>query len=144
MYYPLLKFAAYNLSAWVNITTNAWAPTTIVPPGTGARIGLRWLNSTNDILREDWSMGLFNTFTGWTFLNVTAIADNSSLTEITQLHLVLAVEGNMTGTDMVLFDDIRVERWFPPPIPIPIPSNTDADGFPAQALQVYWVLKNHI
>ncbi len=89
-------------------------------------------------------MGLFNTFTGWTFLNVTAIADNSSLTEITQLHLVLAVEGNMTGTDMVLFDDIRVERWFPPPIPIPIPSNTDADGFPAQALQVYWVLKNHI
>jgi len=142
-YYPLLKFAAYNLSAWVNITTNVWAPTTIVPPGTGARIGLRWLNSTNDIVREDWSKGLFDTFTGWTFLNVTAIADNSSLTEITQLHLVLAVEGNMTGTDMVLFDDIRVERWFPPPIPIPIPSNTDADGFPAQALQVYWVLKNH-
>ena len=56
---------------------------------------------------------------------------------------MLAVEGNMTGTDMVLFDDIKVEFWFPPPIPHPLPSSIDSDGFPAQALQVYWTLKNH-
>lgn len=76
-------------------------------------------------------------------LNATGIADNSTMSEITQLHLVLAVEGNMTGTDMVLFDDVKVEYWFPPPIPTPPPSNIDTDGFPAQALQVYWILKDH-
>lgn len=146
-FYPLIQFAAYNLSAWVNITTNINIPpifpAIITPPGTGARLGLRWLNSSNDVVRTDWSTGIFGPFVGWTFLNVTGIADNSTLNEITQLHLVLAVEGNMTGTDMVLFDDVRVEYWFPPPIPSPPPTNTDTDGFPAQALQVYWILKNH-
>ncbi|MHA2430000.1 MAG: C13 family peptidase [Promethearchaeota archaeon] len=146
-YYELIKFAAYRISAWVNITTNInfppITPATITPPGAGARIGLRWLNSSNGIVREDWSTGLYGGFWGWTFLNVTGIADNSTLNEITQLHLVLAVEGYMNGGDMVLFDDVKVEYWFPPPIPIPIPSNVDSDGFPAQALQVYWILKNH-
>jgi hypothetical protein len=142
-FYPLFKYAAYNLSAWVNITTNGWTPATIIPTGAGARIGLRWLNSSNDVVRTDWSKGIFDTFSGWTFLNSTGIADNSTKYEITQLHLVLAVEGNMTGTDMVLFDDVKVEYWFPPPIPSPPPSNIDSDGFPAQALQVYWILKNH-
>ncbi|MHA2131817.1 MAG: C13 family peptidase [Promethearchaeota archaeon] len=138
-FFPLIKYAAYNFSAWVNITTNGWLPASIIPPGKGARIGLRWLNSTNDIVRTDWSKGLFDTITGWTFLNVTSVADNS----ITQLHLVLAVEGNMSGTDMVLFDDARIEYWFPPPIPRPPPTNVDSDGFPAQALQVYWILRDH-
>ncbi|MFX0105372.1 MAG: C13 family peptidase [Candidatus Hodarchaeota archaeon] len=144
-YYPLLKYAAYNLSGWVNITTNInnppILPTSITLPG--ARIGLRWLNSSNGIVRTDWSPGLTGGFFGWTFLNVTSIADNSTLNEITQLHLVLSVEGLMNGGDMVLFDDIKVEYWFPPPIPSPPPSNVDSDGFPAQALQVYWILKNH-
>ncbi|MFX0135371.1 MAG: C13 family peptidase, partial [Candidatus Hodarchaeota archaeon] len=116
-------------------------PAPITPPG--ARIGLRWLNSSNGIVRTDWSMGLTGGFFGWTFLNVTGIADDSTLNEITQLHLVLSVEGFMNGGDMVLFDDIKVEYWFPPPIPSPPPSNVDSDGFPAQALQVYWILKNH-
>lgn len=146
-YYELIKFAAYRISAWVNITTNVNSPpinpAIINPPGAGARIGLRWLNSSNGIVRTDWSTGLSGGFWGWTFLNVTGIADNSTLNEITQLHLVLAVEGFMNGNDMVLFDDVKVEYWSPPPIPIPIPSNVDSDGFPAQALQVYWILRNH-
>ncbi|MHA1913167.1 MAG: C13 family peptidase [Promethearchaeota archaeon] len=138
-YIPLLQYAAYNLSAWVNITTNSWTPTTIIPTGPGARIGLRWLNSTNDVVRTDWSKGLYETFAGWTFLNVTGTADM----DISQLHLVLSVDGNMTGTDIVLFDDVHVDYWFPPPIPSPPPSSIDSDGFPAQALQVYWILRNH-
>ena len=142
-YFELIKYAAYNLSAWVNITTNTWTPATIIPTGAGARVGLRWLNSSNDVIRTDWSKGIFETFAGWTMLNATGIADNSTLSEITQLHLILAVEGNMTGTDMVLFDDVKLEYWFPPPIPTPSPNNTDSDGFPAQALQVYWILKNN-
>ncbi|MFX1552166.1 MAG: C13 family peptidase [Promethearchaeota archaeon] len=146
-YHPLIKYAAYNLSAWVNITTNINTPpifsAEIIPPGTGARIGLRWLNSSNDVIRTDWSIGLLGPFLGWNFLNVTGIADTTKPTEVTQLHLVLAVEGNMTGTDMVLFDDIKVDYWYPPPIPSPPPNNQDSDGFPAQALQVYWILKDH-
>ena len=147
-FYPLYEFATYNLSAWVNITTNAWTPAMIIPTGPGARIGLRWLNSINNVVRTDWSRGIYETFAGWTNLNVTGIANNSTLNEITQLHLVLAVEGNMTGTDMVLFDDVRVERWISvnvtnPINPIPPPGSIDSDGFPAQALQVYWILKHH-
>ena len=147
-FYPLYEFATYNLSAWVNITTNAWTPATIIPTGPGARIGLRWLNSSNDVVRTDWSRGLYETSADWTNLNVTGIANNSTLNEISQLHLVLAVEGNMTGTDMVLFDDVRVERWISvnvtnPINPIPPPGSIDSDGFPAQALQVYWILKHH-
>jgi hypothetical protein len=88
-------------------------------------------------------MGILGNNPGWNLLNVTGIADNSTPNEITQLHLVLAVEGIMLPWDMVLFDDLNIEYWFPPPIPIPFPSNTDTDGFPAQALQVYWILKNH-
>ncbi|MFW9942353.1 MAG: C13 family peptidase [Candidatus Thorarchaeota archaeon] len=143
-FHPLFKYAAYNLSGWVNITTNINTPpvnpTVIVPPGAGARIGLRWLNSSNGVVRTDWSKGIYGPFAGWSFLNATGVAD-STLDDITQLHLVLAVEGNMTGGEMVLFDDIKVEYWFPPPIPSPPPSNVDTDGFPAQALQVYWILK---
>ena len=144
-FYPLYEFAIYNLSAWVNITTNSWIPATILPTGPGARVGLRWLNSTNGIVRTDWSKGVYETPTDWINLNVTGIVDQD---EITQLHLVLAVEGNMTGTDMVLFDDVRVERWISvnvtnPINPIPPPGSIDADGFPAQALQVYWILKNN-
>ena len=151
-YYPLLKFAAYNLSAWVNITTNINTPpinpAVIIPPGAGARIGLRWLNSSNDVVRTDWSNGIFGPFAGWTFLNVTGIADSLTPNEITQLHLVLAVEGNMTGGEMVLFDDLRIERWISvnvtnPINPIPPPGKINSDGFTAQALQVYWILKNH-
>ncbi|GAG71262.1 unnamed protein product [marine sediment metagenome] len=142
-FYPLFEFNAYYLSAWVNISDNAGNPTVITPPGAGVRIGLRWLNSSNDIIRTDWSKGIYDTSAQWFFLNTTAICDNSTENEITQLHLVLAVEGDMIGGDWVLFDNIRLERWFPPPIPIPPPSKTDTDGFPAQALQVYWVLKNH-
>lgn len=147
-YYQLLKFAAYNFSVWVNISTNINFPPinpAIINPitGAGARIGLRWLNSSNDVVRTDWSVGLYGPFGGWAFLNVTGIADSSTINEITQLHLVLAVEGNMTVGDMVFFDDVNVEYWFPPPIPIPFPSNIDTDGFPAQALQVYWILRNN-
>ncbi|MFX0082084.1 MAG: C13 family peptidase [Candidatus Hodarchaeota archaeon] len=151
-YYELIKYAEYNLSAWVNITTNIYNPpvnpTMIIPPGAGARIGLRWLNSSNDVVRTDWSNGIHGPFAGWKFLNVTGIAHSLTPNEITQLHLVLAVEGNMTGGEMVLFDDVRIERWISvnvtnPINPIPPPSKLNSDGFSAQALQVYWILRNH-
>ena len=135
-YYPLYKYAMYYLSAWVNIPTQIFTTP-------GARVGLRWLNSSNDVIRTDWSGNLTSTFGLWYFVNVTGIADNLTSNEITQLHLVLSVKGNMTTMERVFFDDVRVEYWFPPPMPSPPPSNTNTDGFPAQALQVYWILKNH-
>ena len=143
-YYPLYNFSAYYISVWVNISTNPGTgtlPITIGPPN-GVRVGLRWLNSSNSTVRTDWSNGIFDTPGGWTLIDVSGVCNNTAGYEITQLQLVISVEGTMFGTEMVLFDEVKVEHWFPPPIPIPIPSNTDTDGFPAQALQVYWVLKN--
>jgi len=143
-YYPLYKYAAYNLSAWLNISTYSGVPITINPPGEGVRVGLRWLNASRATVRTDWSKGIFDTLGQWFFLNVTGICDNSTGTnEITQLQLVLSVEGIMNSGEQVLFDDVQVEYWFPPPIPSPPPNNKDSDGFPAQALQVYWILKDH-
>jgi hypothetical protein len=146
-YFELFKFAAYNLSAWVNISTNInikpISPAVITLPGAGVRVGLRWLNSSDDVIRTDWSKGIYGPFVGWAFLNASGVADSFTPNEISQLHLVLAVEGNMSAGDMVLFDDVNVDYWFPPPIPNPPPKNKDTDGFPAQALQVYWILKNH-
>ena len=143
-YYSLYKYAAYNLSAWVNISTYSGVPVIINPPGAGVRVGLRWMNSSNDIVRTDWSKGIFDTLGQWFFLNVTGICDNSTgINEITQLQLVLSVKGIMNSGEQVLFDDVKVDYWFPPPIPSPPPKNEDTDGFPAQALQVYWILKDH-
>jgi len=139
-YYPLYEFGFYNLSAWVNIPFLMGSP--------GARVGLRWLNSSNGVVRTDWSKGLMDTFGLWAFLNVTGVCDNSTGNEITQLHLVLAVEGLMNHIESIFFDDVRVERWISvnvtnPINPIPPPGSIDSDGFPAQALQVYWILKHH-
>ncbi|MFX0021004.1 MAG: C13 family peptidase [Candidatus Hermodarchaeota archaeon] len=141
-FYPIYNSTAYYLSVWVNITTISGGSPIIGPPN-GVRVGLRWLNSSNGLVRTDWSNGIFDTITGWTLLNVSGVNNNTIGYEITQLQLVLSVEGIMAGNEMILFDDVRVEHWFPPPIPIPIPSNIDSDGFPAQALQVYWILKDH-
>ncbi|MFX1572487.1 MAG: C13 family peptidase [Promethearchaeota archaeon] len=145
-YYPIYTYAIYNLSAWVKILNQTGNATYIGSPG--ARIGLRWLNSNNSIIRTDWSKGIIDTEGTWVYLNITGICDGSTINKITQLHLVLAFEGNVSQGDMVWYDDVRVERWISvnvtnPINPIPPPGSIDSDGFPAQALQVYWILKHH-
>ncbi|MFX1374490.1 MAG: C13 family peptidase [Promethearchaeota archaeon] len=147
-FYTLYEYASYNLSAWINISTYTGIPVTIMPPGEGVRVGLRWLNSTNDIVRTDWSIGIYDTLGQWEFISVISICDNSTDNEITQLQLVLAVEGMMNSGEQVLFDDVMIERWISvnvtnPINPIPPPGKINSDGFAAQALQVYWILKNH-
>jgi hypothetical protein len=146
-FHTLNEYATYNLSAWINISTYTGIPVVIMPPGAGVRVGLRWLNSSNNVVRTDWSMGIYDTLGQWDFLYVTGICDNSTENEITQLQLVLSVEGIMNSGEQVLFDDVRVERWISvnvtnPINPIPPPGNIDSDGFPAQALYVYWILRN--
>jgi hypothetical protein len=147
-FYSLYEYATYNLSAWVNISTYTGIPVTIMQPGAGVRVGLRWLNSSNDIVRTDWSTGIYDTLGQWDFLSVTGICNNSTGNEITQLELVLSVEGIMNSGEQVLFDDVRVERWISvnvtnPINPIPPPGKINSDGFAAQALQVYWILRNN-
>ena len=48
----------------------------------------------------------------------------------------------MTGTDMVLFDDVRVERWISvnvtnPINPFPPPGKINTDGFPMDLVVLY-------
>jgi hypothetical protein len=138
-YRTLYEYAFYNFSAWVNIPTMVGVP--------GARIGLRWLNLGN-VVRTDWSNGLEATASQWKMLNVSGVCNNETGNKITQLQLILAVEGVMTGGDEVFFDDLRIDRWVSvnlthPTDPDPPPTKLNSDGFPAQALHVYWILKNH-
>jgi hypothetical protein len=138
-YHSLYEFAFYNLSTWVNIPTFVSTP--------GARVGLRWSNSTETI-RTDWSNGVETTAGTWAQLSVTGVCNNVTNNQVTQLNLILAVEGTMTHNDEIFFDDVKGDRWIAvnasnPTNPNPPPNSIDSDGFPAQALHVYWILKDH-
>ena len=143
-YHSLQEYAYYNLSAWVNI------PTFVIPTSAqfpGARVGLRWIGPSG-IVRTDWSNGLLTTTGQWEILQVTGVCNNATGSVITELQLILAVEGNMTHNDEIFFDDVKVDRWIAvnvtdPIDPNPPPNRIDSDGFPAQALHVYWILKSH-
>ncbi|MBN1215422.1 MAG: hypothetical protein JXA99_08250 [Candidatus Lokiarchaeota archaeon] len=134
-FYSIIKYAEYNMSAWVHFSS------ALGPPG--VRLGLRWLNSTNDIVRTDWSSYRFDPLGIWILMNTTGIAYQSPTNEITQLILVLSIEGLMNAGDQIYFDDVNIEKTAPPPISSSPPTSIDSDGFPAQALQVYWTLKYH-
>ena len=138
-FHSLNEYAFYNLSAWVNIPMSVGLP--------GVRVGLRWSNPRG-IIRTDWSNGLLTTSGQWAMLQVSGVCNNATNNEITQMYLILAVEGTMTHNDEVFFDDVKVEKWIAvnvtdPIDPNPPPNRIDSDGFPAQALHVYWILKSH-
>jgi len=63
------------------------------------------------------------------------------------LKLVLSCTGNFPDAHKVYFDEIKIDKWVfvnntDPNNPNPPPSKVDSDGFPAQALQAYWILKD--
>ena len=144
--YTLHEYAFYNISAMIRIFN------TSAILGNGVRIGLQWLNSERSIIRTDWSAYINNTNQEWNSLSVTGVCNNQSGNEITELKLLLSVNATFINfvTDTIYFDDIKIYKWVlvdlnnptdpgtPPP-----PSGINSDGFPAQALQVYWILKNH-
>jgi len=138
-FHNLQNYAFYNLSAWINI------PTSVGPPG--VRVGLRWFGP-GGIVRTNWSNELMTTAGQWEILHISDVCNNATGNVITQMQLILAVEGTMTHNDEVFFDDVKVDRWIAvnvtdPIDPNPPPNRIDSDGFPAQALHVYWILKSH-
>lgn len=142
----LEEYTYYNLSAWIRIQgADAISG--------GARIGLQWMNSSGSVVRIDWS-SYVKTVTNWIFVNITGVCNNETNNEITDLNLVLAANGvfQPAGSYQVSFDDLQVNKWIsvnntnpttPPPPPPPPQGARDSDGFPAQALQVYWILKDN-
>ena len=138
-FHNLQNYAFYNLSAWVNI------PTMVGSPGT--RVGLRWFGPSG-VLRTDWSYNLNTTAGLWEILHVSGVCNNDTGNIIIEIQLILAVEGIMTHNDEIFFDDVKVDKWIAvnvtdPIDPNPPPNRIDSDGFPAQALHVYWILKSH-
>jgi hypothetical protein len=138
-YQTLYEYAYYNFSAWVNIPTMVGI--------LGARIGLMWFSAT-DVVRIDWSNGTETTAAQWEQLSVSGVCNNETGNEITQLKLILSVEGIMTEGHEVFFDDLKIDKWISvnntnPNDPNPPPNQIDSDGFPAQALHVYWILREH-
>ena len=67
-------------------------------------MGLRWLN-TVEVVRTDWSNDLLATAGQWIQINLISICNNVTTNLITELQLVIAVEGTMTHSDEVYFDD---------------------------------------
>ncbi len=142
--YDLLEYALYNITVDIFIQS----PVPLV--GNGTKIGLQWLNSTGQTVRIDWTDGVNNIINSWFSLNLTGVCNNETNNEITDLNLVLSVEAAFPDlmNKAVYFDNIKIDKWISvnvtnPMEPPPSPGGINSDGFPAQSLQVYWVLKNH-
>lgn len=143
-YYGLHEYAMYNIT--VNIYIQSIGPI----QGNGVRIGLEWLNSVNQVVRTDWSQYENSSLNQWFPLNIIGVCNNETGNEITSLNFLLSVEGSFEFwiTDGVYYDDLMLDKWISvnntnPADPDPPPGRVDSDGFPAQALQVYWILKSH-
>ncbi|MFW9937965.1 MAG: C13 family peptidase [Candidatus Thorarchaeota archaeon] len=140
----LYEYALYNMSTKVFIDSDSPIQ------GNGVRIGLQWINSTGGTVRLDWSNSYNSTLNSWFEINMVGFCNNETNKEIIDLKLVLAVEGIFAGgaSDRMYYDDVIMDRLISvnvtnPTQPPPTTVKKDSDGFPAQALQVYWVLKNH-
>jgi len=145
-FYGLQEYALYNLTA--NLYIQSAAPV----DGKGAQIALRWLNSTGGVVRTDKSESLNSTISKWVSVNIVSVCNNETGNEITDLELVFSFEGTFAGgpSDHVYLDDLILDRLiqinltdptYPPPPPPD--GKINSDGFPAQALQVYWILKDN-
>jgi hypothetical protein len=141
--YGLQDYAFYNLTA--NLYIQSAAPV----DGKGAQIALRWLNSTGGVIRTDKTTSLNSTIGKWVPLNILGVCNNETGNEITDLELVFSFEGTFAGgpSDHVYLDDLILDRFIQinitdPGVPPP-DGKKNSDGFPAQALQVYWILKDH-
>mgnify|MGYP000277020386 CR=1 FL=1 len=147
VHHTLKDNAFINISAWISVSASS-------PPGflsgTGVQIGLRWLNDTDAIIREDWSLPILIN-TDWYRINISGVNFNNSGQQPTKLRLVIRVKGTMSGgSGQVRVDDFKVSQWVivnasnpinqsnPPP-----PPGKDSDGFPAAALHAYNVLKRN-
>ncbi|MHA2430508.1 MAG: C13 family peptidase [Promethearchaeota archaeon] len=146
--YILHEYAYYNMTAEVFIAN----PEPI--NGSGIRIGLQWLDSGDQVVRTDWSNYHNSNLNQWFTLSVSGVCNNETNSEISDLRLFLTVNGSYFSINplegIVYFDNIEIYKWVlvdldnptdpgtPPP-----PPGINSDGFPAQALQVYWILKNH-
>lgn len=143
-FYGLHEYAMYNLTA------NIWIQSIGPIQGNGVRIGLEWLDSANQVVRTDWSQYENSSLNQWFPLNITGVCNNETGNEITSLKLLLSVGGSFDAwvTEGVYYDDLILDKWISvnntnPADPNPPPSSVDSDGFPAQALHVYWILKSH-
>ncbi|HMF31411.1 MAG TPA: C13 family peptidase [Candidatus Lokiarchaeia archaeon] len=139
-YPPIINYTYYNLTAQVRTASPGFT-------GDGLKVGLRWKNGPNEV-HMDWSNNESNTGT-WMQVSCCGVCTNNSLTPITNVSLVLSLNGSAASGGIAgYFDDVKLYPWasvtknatstgpFPPP-------NPPAPAFPAQALQVYWTLKNH-
>ncbi len=139
--YNIYEYAEYNISADIEVLDPLAVNST--------KIGLRWTNSTG-IARTDWSdyapeSGGFNQ------INITSACNNDTNYEITGLTLVVSV--NFTGIipdgPIAHLDNVKIDKWIAVNNTDPTNQGSspsapylDCDGFPAQILQIYWILKN--
>ncbi len=142
-YQTLREYYYYNVSAHIQITDE-------IPIAGGARFGLQWKNSTGHMVKTDWSENV--SIAGpWIKVNAMGVCNNDTGNEITNLTLIFSVNATFSAPSrQIRFDDVIVDRWISvnltdpnDPPPPPPQGKMNSDGFPAQALQVYWILKNH-
>jgi hypothetical protein len=83
---------------------------------------------------------------------VIGVCNNETDNEIEDPEFILSGEGLIDNAPEmgIYFDDLRLDKWIAVNItdptnlpPSPPATKANYDGFPAQVLQVYWILKDH-
>ncbi|HUT79771.1 MAG TPA: C13 family peptidase [Candidatus Bathyarchaeia archaeon] len=139
--YSLDQYAEYNMTVEI--------ATFLDIIGNGVRIGLQWFNSTDNLVRTDWSEGITTATPTLKELSITGICNNDTQNQITNLKLIIDIDGSTEANNIIVLYGVQISKRFVVNINIPFdPSNPppppfiDSDGFPAQALQEYWILKD--
>jgi len=135
--YTLYNYLEYNISAEISMEDG-------FPVTEGARVGLQWHNSTG-IARTDWS-DYVPFLPGIHHMNITGVCNNDTDFEITSLMLVISISGVIPIGVEIHIDNVKIDKWIAvnntdPTHQGSTPSNIDCDGFPAQTLQIYWILR---
>lgn len=126
---PVTPNTQYTVTAWTKENCGLGAITAT------AYVGINWYDNGWNFISVDWSTGVTGA-SSWTLETLTATSPpNAAYADIK-----LRGQNPATAPDMcwVWFDDVSMWHYGDNPNPLP-----DRDGFPAQALQAYYVLKNH-
>ncbi len=128
----------YCLSIWVQ--NNSASPTSKV------YVGFNWTSNVSDPNPSSWTWDGYEINTGGIWQNTRILSQCPSYANQTGAgcKLVFGCEtGTVPGMNEVFFDTLRVNLTINVTNPGSSANQTQTDGFPAQAIQSYWALRNN-
>ncbi|NHJ31469.1 MAG: hypothetical protein FK732_01275 [Asgard group archaeon] len=139
---------SYNLTEYAEYTLKVRSYLEQPILGQGVKIGIQWLDG-GSVVQTDWSNNISNVAGSWITFNVSSLCNNYTGNQITNMKLIIDLAGTTLAGNKIYFENVTVSKIVSVNVTDPTndldpPSSPfiDCDGFPAQALQEYWILKD--